>query len=187
LKINLLASKADAIHVDTLDLYSARQRAVFIKQAAIEMEVKKDVVKHDLGRLLLQLEEMQERQIREALAPKREEPVMTEHDRAGAHGASQRSKASRRHPGRLHALRRGWAKRPTSLMGYIAAVSRHLDAPLAVIVQSSSAARQKLAHGRDPGLCAGRRARRVLGHDGPVAVLHGRDGLPVAGCRAPLS
>jgi len=55
LKINLLASKADAIHVDTRDLYSARQRAVFIKQAAIEMEVKEDVVKHDLGRLLLQL------------------------------------------------------------------------------------------------------------------------------------
>jgi DNA primase len=139
LKINLLASKAEAIHVDTLDLYSARQRAVFIKQAAIEMEVKEDVVKHDLGRLLLQLEEMQERQIREALAPKREEPVMTEHDRAGAMELLK-------DPQLLDRILADFARcgvvgeETNKLMGYIAAVSRHLDAPLAVIVQSSSAA-----------------------------------------------
>ncbi len=34
LKVNLLASRGDGFHVDTLDLYAARQRAVFIKQAA---------------------------------------------------------------------------------------------------------------------------------------------------------
>jgi len=31
--VNLLASRGDGFHVDTLDLYAARQRAVFIKQA----------------------------------------------------------------------------------------------------------------------------------------------------------
>ena len=30
LKINLLAARGDAFHVDTLDLYSARQRAAFL-------------------------------------------------------------------------------------------------------------------------------------------------------------
>jgi len=47
LKVNLLASHGDGFHVDTLDLYSARQRAVFIKQAAIEMGLTEDAVKHD--------------------------------------------------------------------------------------------------------------------------------------------
>jgi hypothetical protein len=39
LKINLLASRRDAFHVDTLDLYSARHRAVFQKAAAGELGV----------------------------------------------------------------------------------------------------------------------------------------------------
>ena len=37
MKVNLLASRGEGFHVDTLDLYSARQRAAFIKQAAAEM------------------------------------------------------------------------------------------------------------------------------------------------------
>ena len=36
LNVNLLASRGDDFHVDTLDLYSARQRTAFVKQAAIE-------------------------------------------------------------------------------------------------------------------------------------------------------
>ena len=72
LKVNMLASRGDGFHVDTLDLYSARQRAVFVKQAAIEMGVKEEVIRHDLGRVLLKLEEMQDEQIRRALEPKRE-------------------------------------------------------------------------------------------------------------------
>jgi hypothetical protein len=47
LKVNLLASRGDGLHLDTLDLYSARQRMVLVKQAAIEMSVKEDAVKHD--------------------------------------------------------------------------------------------------------------------------------------------
>jgi DNA primase len=139
LKINLLASKADAFHVDALDLYSARQRAVFVKQAALEMGVKEDVVKHDLGRLLLRLEELQDRQIRQALEPKRQEPVMGESDRAAALDLL-------RDPRLLDRILADFARcgvvgeETNKLVGYIAAVSRHLDAPLAVIVQSSSAA-----------------------------------------------
>ena len=70
LRVNLLASRGENFHVDTLDLYSARQRAAFIKQAALEMQIKEDAVKRDLGRVLLKLEELQDQQIRQALEPK---------------------------------------------------------------------------------------------------------------------
>ena len=82
--MNLLASRGDGFHVDTLDLYSARQRAVFMKQAAIEMAVKEEVVKRDLRRVLLKLEELQDQQIRKTLEPKQAEIAIAEEDRAAA-------------------------------------------------------------------------------------------------------
>lgn len=45
LRVNLLAARGDGFHVDTLDLYAARQRAAFIKQAAVEMGLQEDAVK----------------------------------------------------------------------------------------------------------------------------------------------
>ena len=84
LRVNLLASRGDGFHVDTLDLYAARQRAAFIKQAAIEMAVKEDVVKRDLGRVLLKLEELQDAQIKKTLEPKQAVVAMSAEDRAAA-------------------------------------------------------------------------------------------------------
>src|SRR5438046_10589168 len=53
LKVNVLVSSTNlrgesGFHVDTLDLYSARQRTVFMKQAAEELRVKEDVIRRDL-------------------------------------------------------------------------------------------------------------------------------------------
>ena len=56
LKVNVLVAGEDAFHVDTLDLYSARQRAAFTKQASEELSVKEEVLRRDLGRVLLKLE-----------------------------------------------------------------------------------------------------------------------------------
>jgi DNA primase catalytic core len=139
LKINLLASRTEGFHVDTLDLYSARQRAVFVKQAAIEMQVKEDVVRHDLGRVLLKLEEMQDEQITKALDPKPAAVAINEEDRAAALELL-------RDPDLTGRILRDFelcgvvGEETNKLTGYIAAVSRHLEAPLAVILQSSSAA-----------------------------------------------
>jgi DNA primase catalytic core len=139
LKINLLASRTEGFHVDTLDLYSARQRAVFVKQAAIEMQVKEDVVRHDLGRVLLKLEEMQDEQITKALDPKPVAVAINEEDRAAALELL-------RDPDLTGRILRDFelcgvvGEETNKLTGYIAAVSRHLEAPLAVILQSSSAA-----------------------------------------------
>ncbi|MCI0574447.1 MAG: hypothetical protein L0Y66_27250, partial [Myxococcaceae bacterium] len=56
LKVNLLVSREGGhpnagFHVDTLDLYAARQRAAFIRQAAQEMGLAEEVVRHDLALL----------------------------------------------------------------------------------------------------------------------------------------
>jgi DNA primase catalytic core len=139
LRVNLLASKEDSFHLDTLDLYSARQRTVYIKQAAAEMGVKEDVVKRDLGRVLLKLEELQDEQIKKALEPKQANASMTSEEREAAMDLLKDPKL-------LDRVLEDFARcgvvgeETNKLAGYIAAVSRHLEAPLAVMIQSSSAA-----------------------------------------------
>jgi DNA primase len=144
LKVNVLVSGTtprgeSAFHVDTLDLYSARQRSVFIKQASEELGLKEDVLRRDLGRVLLKLEELQDEQIKQTLAPKEEAVTISEGDRADA-------LALLRDPRLLERIVEDFARcgmvgeETNKLVGYLGVVSRHLEAPLAVIVQSSSAA-----------------------------------------------
>ena len=144
LKVNLLVSGRtsrgeSAFHVDTLDLYSARQRSGFTKQAAEELGIKEEVLRRDLGRVLLKLEEMQDEQIRQSLAPKEEAVKMTDEDRGEAMELL-------RSPNLMERIVEDFARcgvvgeETNKLVGYLGVVSRHLEAPLAVIVQSSSAA-----------------------------------------------
>jgi len=144
LKVNVLVSGKTprndaAFHVDTLDLYSARQRSVFTKQAAEELGIKEEVVRRDLGRLLLKLEELQDEQIKQALAPKEQAITISDEDRAAAMELL-------RDPRLLERIVEDFARcgvvgeETNKLVGYLGVVSRHLEAPLAVIVQSSSAA-----------------------------------------------
>jgi hypothetical protein len=144
LKVNVLVSGTtprgeSAFHVDTLDLYSARQRGVFMKQAAEELGIKEEIIRRDLGRVLLKLEEMQDEQIKQALAPKEEVFTLSDEERAEAMELL-------RDPRLLERIVEDFAlcgvvgEETNKLVGYLGAVSRHLEAPLAVIVQSSSAA-----------------------------------------------
>ena len=143
LKVNLLASRpafdgpGEAMHVDTLDLYQARARGAFIKQAAVELGVKEDVIKHDLGTLLLKLEALQEEALREAddAAP----VTLDDTERADALAFLQSPDLI----GRIQADvdRTGLVGEATNtLVAYLACVSRKLQAPLALLVQSTSAA-----------------------------------------------
>jgi DNA primase catalytic core len=144
LKVNVLLSGRtprgeSAFHVDTLDLYSARQRSGFTKQAAEELGVKEEVIRRDLGRVLLKLEELQDEQIKQALAPKEEAVTISDEDQAQAMELL-------RDPRLLERIVEDFARcgvvgeETNKLVGYLGVVSRHLEAPLAVIVQSSSAA-----------------------------------------------
>src|SRR3546814_15670484 len=67
----------------TLDLYAAKARAAFVKAAGLELGEAEDVLKHDLGRVLLKLEECQEAEIAAALAPE-DRAAMSAAERAEA-------------------------------------------------------------------------------------------------------
>jgi DNA primase catalytic core len=139
LKINLLASRGDGFHVDTFNLYTAHQCAAFVKQAALELGVSQEIVKGDLRHVLGQLEAMQDEQIRAALTPKPREVTMSEEDRSAALELLRDPKLLDRIVADFE--RCGLVGEETNKqVAYLATVSRHLDSPLAVVVQSSSAA-----------------------------------------------
>lgn len=138
LKINLLMGIGEAFHVDTLDLYAAKQRAAYIAQAAHETGCDERILKSDLGRVLLALEQLQDATIRDTLqaAP---EPQMEE-------AAQQAALALLKSPDLTARILADFAacglvgEETNKLVGYLAAVSRKLDKPLGVVIQSSSAA-----------------------------------------------
>ena len=148
LKINLLVrttgqtvtAEADQpYHVDTLDLYSNKARYGFIKQAGIELGVAEDVIKHDLGKVLMKLEELQEKQITDCLEPKEQVVNLTETETAEALELLKDPTLLSRILADFDAC--GVIGEETNkLVGYLACVSRKLDRPLAIIIQSSSAA-----------------------------------------------
>ena len=140
LKVNLLVSRNDAFYVDTLDLYAARQRASYLTHAAIELQMQEDILKADLGRVLLKLEALQEAQIQAALKPSVPEAVtMDTVARDAALGLLQSPDLIERILADFAAC--GLVGEETNkLVGYLAAVSRKLDKPLGVVIQSSSAA-----------------------------------------------
>jgi DNA primase len=139
LKVNLLVNREDALHVDNFDLYAAKARAGFIKQAAVELGLKEAVIKADLGKVLLKCEALQEEQIRQTLAPKEAEITLADSDREQALALLKSPDLMQRILDDFHTA--GVVGEETNkLVGYLAAVSRKLDKPLAIIIQSTSAA-----------------------------------------------
>jgi DNA primase catalytic core len=138
LRVNLLCSReGGAFHVDTLELYSARQRAHFTKLTSDELLVEERVIKHDLGEVLLKLEEfLEKRQKAAEVSAKRE---LTNEEKNEALGLL-------REPNLLERILEDFERcgvvgeRTNKLLGYLAATSRKLAEPLAVVIQSSSAA-----------------------------------------------
>lgn len=139
LKVNVLVSRQEDFHVDTLDLQMDRQRAAFIKRAAEELGVKEDIIRKDVGQVFLTLERLQSEQIRKALEPAKQEVQLSDEEQAAA-------LALLKDPRLLDRILEDFdrcglvGERNNKLIGYLAAVSRHLESPLAVLVQSSSAA-----------------------------------------------
>jgi len=139
LKVSLRVACAERWHLDTLDLCVARERERFITAAASETTLKPELLKRDLGRVLLKLEELQEARLRAQTETKPAAPNLSEDERSAA-------LALLRDPRLLDRILADFAacgvvgEETNKLVGYLAAVSRKLDAPLAVIVQSTSAA-----------------------------------------------
>jgi DNA primase len=141
LKISVLARRdvTGAVHLDTFDLAISRQRLAYEKQAASELGVPEEVVHRDMGEILKVLEVLREREIEAALAPKEQMVKLTSEEHDEAMKLLKDPNVIERIVGDLEQC--GLVgERTNKLTTYLAAVSRKLDDPLAIIIQSSSAA-----------------------------------------------
>jgi DNA primase catalytic core len=140
LKVNVTVECGQHLYADTFDLRQGRARAAFVTAAARELGLDETIVSQDMAKLFRALERLQEEQIQQQLAPKAPEiPSMSEPERAAALAWLQSADLIERI---VHDLTTCGlvGERINKLVAYLAATSRRLDAPLAVLVQSSSAA-----------------------------------------------
>jgi DNA primase len=133
------SSPLAGFYVDSFDLYGARARGLFEKQASLELGVEERVVKKDLGLVLRRAEELQQEAIAKASEPKTHGVVLSAEE---TKEAMELLKSPRLLERILHDFNRSGVvgEETNKLVGYLAATSRKLDRPLAVIIQSSSAA-----------------------------------------------
>ncbi|MCC6130681.1 MAG: toprim domain-containing protein [Acidobacteria bacterium] len=148
LKVNIMATREgidfegtplSGFHADTFDLYIARFRQLFERQASQELGLKDEVVKRDMKALVGKLEAIQVEAVRRAHEPKVKAPILTEQETAEA-------VEFWKSPNLLDRIVSDITKcglvgeTVNKLVTYIAAVSRLADRPLAIIIQSNSAA-----------------------------------------------
>jgi DNA primase len=134
------AVAAAGYFVDTLDLFAARSRQAFVRAASVELGLSEDALKRDLGTVLVQLETLQDElmaQVRKPAGPAA--PILSADEEQAALALLRAPDLMARIVADLHAL--GVVGEDTNLLAaYLAAVSRKLDSPLAVLIQSTSAA-----------------------------------------------
>jgi DNA primase len=139
MKVNVMVSAGDALHVDTLDLYQAKAREVFVRQAASALLLDPAVIARDVSQVLLKLETLQSEAIRSAVTATPAAPALSAADEAAG-------LALLRDPDLVQRIVRDVAavgvvgEDGNALLGYLACVSRKLAKPLAVLIQSTSAA-----------------------------------------------
>ena len=138
LKVTLRVKVGDRFHLDQVDLARDGDRRRFVDRAAEETGLHADLLKRDLGRLLLAVEQAQA-----DLAKPADKTLpavtLTAEERAEA-------LAWLTAPDLIGRLRSALARagiigeESNALLAYLAGVSRKLERPLAVIIQSASAA-----------------------------------------------
>jgi hypothetical protein len=126
-------------HGDTFDMESFQRRTAFIKQAAHELAVKEETMHSEVGRLWAMLQDQQRERIKKALAPPEEAAAMTDEEQTAAMELLRDPRLLDRV---LEDFERCGAvgEETNKKVSYLAAVSRLLAKPLAVVVQSSSSA-----------------------------------------------
>ena len=126
-------------HGDSFDMESFQRRAAFIKQAAHELAVKEETMHADVGKLWAVLSDLQRERIAKTLTPQEEPEAMTAEEQAAAMDLL-------RDPRLLERVLEDFEKcgavgeETNKKVSYLAAVSRMLAKPLAIVVQSSSSA-----------------------------------------------
>jgi DNA primase catalytic core len=126
-------------HGDTLDMESFLRRAAFIKQAAHELATKEETIHREVGQLWTVLTDLQREMLRKTLTPAEEKSGMTAEEEAAAMELL-------RDPRLLDRVLEDFDKcgavgeETNKRIAYLAAVSRLLEKPLAIVVQSASSA-----------------------------------------------
>lgn len=139
MRVNLQVRRDSSYHVDTLDLYAARGRAAYIKQASVELGLPDETIKRDLGHVLLKLETLQDEFIRSQSQSAVKQITLTAAQEQAALKLLQAPDLVSRLVADME--RCGVVGEANNLLaGYLAAISRKLDTPLAILIQSTSAA-----------------------------------------------
>ena len=136
MKVNaqVVDTQSGVMFADGVDMLSARSRAGWARLAAAELGLAEGEVKRSLGRVLLALENWQAQPEPESAGPE-----MTEEERSEALALLRDPQLAERVTADLAAC--GVVGESVNLLAaYLAATSRKLERPLAVLVQSSSAA-----------------------------------------------
>ena len=138
LKVNVMATRDDLVFMDTFDLCKARARATFVKATATELYVDEQTIKRDVGRLLLEVEQVQHDQMEAATRQKETIVEITSDERRAA-------LTLLRAPNLMQRILEDYdacglvGEQDNKLICYLAAVSRLSKNPLAVLIQSGSA------------------------------------------------
>jgi DNA primase catalytic core len=139
MKVNVRLSWRGDAHQDTVDLCVYRGKKDFSLHAQTELGIKAEIVRRDLALLLNKLEALQDEQIKQTLEPK-EQPVILSPIQ------EQAALALLKDPGLIERIKESFqqcgivGEQTNMLVGYLGAVSRKLEHPLAILIQSSSAA-----------------------------------------------
>jgi hypothetical protein len=138
LKIGLRVQIGERFHLDQIDLMRDAERRRFVERAAEETALAPDCLKRDLGRVLLAVETAQAQMMKPAEAVAAAVELSPEERAAALQWL--------RGPDLIARLREAFhlagiiGEDNNTLVAYLAGVSRKLERPLAIIIQSASAA-----------------------------------------------
>lgn len=139
INVQVLDESTGAFHIDSFDIYAAKQRQGYISTVASELGCELSVIKREAGRVLLALEQQQDKRQRAAELDAPASVTLNAEEEAAALALLKSPDLAERIIRDLAAC--GVVGEATNLLtGYLAATSRKLDKPLAVLIQSSSAA-----------------------------------------------
>ncbi|MBE8598150.1 CHC2 zinc finger domain-containing protein [Xenorhabdus sp. BG5] len=135
LNVQVLDRQSGVLFADGVDLMSARSRQSYARLAAAELGLGEADLRRSLGQVLLAVEQWQQQPENPAIV----QPELNEAEREAALALLQDPYLTARVTADLAAC--GVVGESTNLLaGFLAAVSRKLPKPLAVLIQSSSAA-----------------------------------------------
>ena len=141
LKVAVRLRVGEEFHLDSFDMAQDSQRRRFIERAAEETRLERELIKRDLGKLLLAMETTQQDRISAVLSPepRTQTPELSPAERAEALAFLQSPDLVAKIGTAFDAC--GLVgENANRLAAYLACTSRKLDKPLAVIIQSTSAA-----------------------------------------------